>query len=454
MKRILIICNYFAPYNEVAAIRITKLARYMKSSGYDVSVLCEKRTGGVEDEILKKDAEGIRVLRIENSARIKKLLSFLTDRMKGIKEKKYEDLDHRVRLNRDSGNYEFYPFETAYPVIGSIDYLLELLRQYDLFTKAVKFLKEHGEYDYCLSSYGDYFGLLAGRYYKKRHPLTRWIFDIRDPVCRYKFTPDYVRPIAAHLEKTACTSADAITAVTRHLCGLYKKHNPNTYFIPNGFDRSDRVGLKARRLSGDRLCFVYTGSMYGGLQDFSILFSCIRELSEGGKLDINRMEFHFAGRETAFPVFQKQAAKYGLGENCVNHGRLPRKESLELQMGADILLACGWDYKAGLVGNISGKLLEYMSAGRPVILIMNGDTKRNEVSIIMNKCRLGFVYEQANHDRDKKALNAYLTRKYEEFRSEGHIRFEADQEETGRFDYRILSKKMAAVLKGRGGKGK
>ena len=42
-KRILIVCNYFAPENVIASVRITKLAKYLRYNGYDVEVMAEKR---------------------------------------------------------------------------------------------------------------------------------------------------------------------------------------------------------------------------------------------------------------------------------------------------------------------------------------------------------------------------------------------------------------------------
>lgn len=52
-QKVLIICNYFAPDHTIAAVRTTKIAKYLRQSGYEVEVLTERKNGR-EDELLKK----------------------------------------------------------------------------------------------------------------------------------------------------------------------------------------------------------------------------------------------------------------------------------------------------------------------------------------------------------------------------------------------------------------
>lgn len=39
MKKILIACSIFAPDNEIASVKTTKIAKYLLKSGYDVEVI-------------------------------------------------------------------------------------------------------------------------------------------------------------------------------------------------------------------------------------------------------------------------------------------------------------------------------------------------------------------------------------------------------------------------------
>ena len=112
MKKILMVCNYFAPDNVIAAVRITKIAKYLNQRGYEVSVIAEQRQN-IEDEILGRDAEGIKVIRVNNSAGVLKFIAFYQKIIAPIKSKKYDNLDNRVKINPGTGKNEFYPFQTA-----------------------------------------------------------------------------------------------------------------------------------------------------------------------------------------------------------------------------------------------------------------------------------------------------------------------------------------------------
>ena len=75
-QRVLLICNYFAPDHAIAAVRTSKLAKYLKVNGYEVEVLAEKKDGG-EDGLLKNGVEDIRVFYAENSTRYIRFRSLL-----------------------------------------------------------------------------------------------------------------------------------------------------------------------------------------------------------------------------------------------------------------------------------------------------------------------------------------------------------------------------------------
>ena len=447
MKRIIILCNHFAPDNTIAAVRLTKIAKYLYQHNYEVIVFAEQKEGSIEDEILRKDAEGIQVIRSDNSAGIKKLLAIYRKAIAPVKSKRYADLDNRVKVNRKTGKPEFYPFETAHPFIGSLDYLMEMLRQYDLFRTAKQCLSEYTKTDYIFTSYGDFFGLFAGAYLHRRNRNVPWIFDIRDAVCRYKFTPQYVRWLAVLFEKYLWREADCITAVSKGICRrIPKKYRYKVHCVTNGYDRKDREGIAAERGNHDKLRFAYTGAMYGGMQNLSPLFECIRRLITGQKLSADKVEFLFAGKESAYEVFKSQAQKYQLDDNCIYCGKITRADSLKLQMESDILLVSSYDYQTGIGGVITGKALEYMSADKPVIAIINGDIEHSELREIIQSANLGFAYEEAHREEDKEALCRYLFEKYIEFEETGKLSHNPNRQGLRRFEYQYLGKKMMKII--------
>lgn len=448
MEKILVVCNHFAPDNTIAAVRVTKFAKQMKQSGYEVTVLAEKKTDNIEDEILKKDAIGIPVYRIDNSNRVKKINRLYKKIITPLKQKKYDNLDNRIRINKKTKKYEFYPFETAYPLLGSLDYLMELLRQYDLFCEAKELINQNIEIDIAFTSYGDFFSFFVGKYVHKKNKKVHWIFDIRDAMCRYKFTPKYVRWIAHRYESYVWKEADCITAVSKGICShVPKKYWEKVHCITNGYDKNDREDI-INGAKNERLRFAYTGAMYGGLRNLSPIFENIAKLIEMDKVKKDNIEFDFAGKKSAYEIFVSQADKYGIGNICMYQGQLTRKESLKLQMEANILLVSSFDYETDVGGVITGKALEYMSANKPIIAVINGDIENSELAEIIKTANLGFAYEESKHEKDIQEMYQYLLEKYNEFQEKGELVHNPNREVLAKYDYQNLGRKMMKIVDG------
>lgn len=445
-KKILLICNYFAPDNTIAAVRTSKLAKYLKQNGYEIQVIAEKKNAATEDEILKKDTEGIEVCYAYQSKFYKTFYKKYQEIIQPYKQKRFNNLENRYRINPKTGNMEFYPFETAYPFLGSLDYVVGLIKQYDLFLDIKKVLRKCNDFDCVITSYGDAFSLFAGRYFHKYHKETPWIFDIRDAVYRYKFTPCYVSWIAKLYEKQIWKNADCILGVSKGICRrVPSKYRKKVHCLTNGYDISDRDRLSMVRLDTPKLIFTYTGSMYGGIQDLSVLFQAVREAVSRGEIDEDGLEFHYAGNDLAYEIFKSQAQKYELGKNCVTHGKLSHKEALALQQQSDVLIVASYDYQNNQGGVITGKALEYMSAQRPIVAIIMGDIEQSELADIIRRTKLGIAYEDA-HKEDYDKLYAYICRLYKEFAETGEIEHNPDKKELRKYDYRNLCKRFIKIM--------
>lgn len=446
-RKILLICNYFAPDNMIAAVRTSKLAKYLQRNGYEIQVIAEKKDVAVEDEILKKDTKGVNVCHAHQSGFYKALYKKYQEIIRPYKEKRFDNLENRYKKNPKTGNMEFYPFETAYPFLGSLDFIVGLMKQYDLFLSVKKLLRQCKDFDYVITSYGDTFSLFAGRYYHKYHKETPWIFDIRDAVYRYKFTPCYVSWIAKIFERQIWRNADCILGVSKGICRRVPlKYRKKVHCLTNGYDLPDREHLSTERLGKNKLIFTYTGSMYGGLQDLSVLFKAVREVVNRGVIDEDGFAFHYAGNDPAYEIFKRQAQKYELGKNCVTHGKLSHKDSLELQQQSDVLIVVSYDYQNNQGGVITGKALEYMSAGKPVIAVIMGDIERSELADIIRNAKLGFAYEDAHKEADYDKLCIYLCKLYKEFAETGKIEHNPDKKELRKYDYRNLCKRLIKIM--------
>ena len=129
MKRILLICNYFAPDNTIAAVRTSKLAKYLRQNGYEVQVITEKKEINIEDELLKLDTEGIKVYYAYQSKFYKRFYNIYHKIIEPHKKKRFDNLENRYKINPKTGHEEFYTYEAAYPILGSLDYIVQLIKR-------------------------------------------------------------------------------------------------------------------------------------------------------------------------------------------------------------------------------------------------------------------------------------------------------------------------------------
>lgn len=444
-KKILIVCNYFAPENTIAAVRTSNLAKFFSEEGYAVDFVTERKKIKIIDNSLLDGLSQVHVYYLENGIFCKKVHNFYDNITKKARKKRMSCLNNREKINPKTGNIEFYPFETAYPVMGSFDYLIEQYRQKNL-AKNIMQVTNNKEYDYMITSYGDSFAFFCGRTYKRKHRNTYWIFDIRDAIYRYKFTPDYVKWIPLSYEKYIWKNADAIVGVSKGICNrVSRKYSNKVSCITNGYDK-DISNLTSERMLEDKMTFVYTGSMYGGLQNLSDFFEVVDRLVNCKQIDREKLAFIYAGNESAYYIFRGQAEKYNLDNQCVYYGKINRQSAIELQKKSDILLMASYDYKDNNGGVITGKLFEYMASQKPVIAIVTGDGINSEVSQIISDTRIGICIEKAAGEEKKQLLSDYIIKQYNHFINREPIEYNPNIAEVQKYDYKNISKKYLKLI--------
>jgi hypothetical protein len=130
----------------------------------------------------------------------------------------------------------------------------------------------------------------------------------------------------------------------------------------NGYDPALVDPARAVRVPGGPLRVVYTGSIYPGRRDPSLLFEAIRHLGAGP--DEVLVEFYGTAPHHVWPI----AERHGVGACVRVHPPIRQPEAVQKQLEADVLLLMQWDDPREQ-GNVPGKLFEYLGARRPVLLI-------------------------------------------------------------------------------------
>jgi glycosyltransferase involved in cell wall biosynthesis len=202
---------------------------------------------------------------------------------------------------------------------------------------------------------------------------TPWIADLRDG---WTFDPPRpawptrVQAVAdAGLEQAVLRRADRILAVTRPIASdLERRLGLPTTVITNGFDPDERPAQIAPPLDPTRHSLVHTGRMNVVGRSPTAFFQGLHDYLQRRPDGAQRLEVVLAG-----PVSAEQRtllADERLEGLVRSVGSLERAETLALQRHADTLLvlAEGNDVRPSR-SIATGKLFEYLAAGRPVLVL-------------------------------------------------------------------------------------
>ncbi len=190
-----------------------------------------------------------------------------------------------------------------------------------------------------------------------------WSFDVPD---RPPYPLRAQRALDRALERAVARRADALTAVTDPIAeDLRERLGGRATTITNGFDPLEEVADDgASLLRADRVSLVYTGSLaYGGSHPDALL-AALRWLVKERPEVAGVLEVVFAGT-----LGQGERAAIddpSLGGVARTVGPLPRPQTLALQRAADALLVIAPDRRPSVA---TGKLFEYLAAGRPILVL-------------------------------------------------------------------------------------
>lgn len=441
MKHILIVSYFFAPQNQIGAVRPTKLAKYLTRMGYRVTVLCGHAPGALADPLLSRDLAELADVRV---IRERSLMRWWKER------------GERRTAPRPAPT----PFQPPAPTpaqtpapprksagTGRLHHLLDVLYRWLLWradkafaNACVRALRKRGEhFDVVLSSYGPASVHTVANRLKRLRIADKWIADFRDEAAapfrwQRSWLARYLRAIKAQ--------ADAVTAVSGGVAQVMGLTN-ETAVIPNGFDSDDAAHLPAPALDAGFLHVAYCGQLYRAQRDLRPVFAAVAALRAQNEPLAARVRFHYAGRQGA--DFIAQAATYGLAGAVVDHGMLTREGSLALQRAADALLAATWNTRTQQ-GVVTGKLLEYFMADKPVLCCVSGDVPHSEAAALIRRTGAGVAHEQALGEQDNAPLAAYVLRLLRARFAGDPSPYAPNRAEIAAYDYRRTAERMAAVV--------
>lgn len=416
MNKVLIISFAFPPKLAIGSQRPYRLSKYLPEFGWEAVILTIKRQGKLPAEV--------RVI-----------------------ETDYKDITRNIKtgrsVNNDNINTELKSNWSPLSIWKKhiVKFIKEIVRYpddqkgwYKFALKAASQFLINEKVDAIISTSYPVTSHLVAKQLKKRFKIP-WIADLRDLWTQnpYVEKSGLIRILETRLEVKTLSDADLIVTVTKPWIKTLKQlHRDKTvYCVTNGYDNEEYDKLDSNL--SDKFTITYTGTLYNGKRDPSLLFSVIRQLINENKIDKNLIEVRFYSNNEAW--LSETVKKYDLADIVHIYGYLPREEILKKQRESQILLLLLWDNK-NEEGFCPGKLYEYFGARRPIIATGWHRSIVRELLEATNAGRFGESFH---------SLENILLVYYQEFMENGAVSWKSNSK-INDYSYRAITKRYSEIL--------
>ena len=263
----------------------------------------------------------------------------------------------------------------------------------------------------------------------------RWVADLRDPlVANPQRRADSVATRAkqstnAQLARLVARRADAISAVSETIADEMRALEPKGPLrtIANGCDFDDFAGLEYR--FAPRFRITHAGSFFGRRDPRPFL----QALADSGLDAVARFVGDFRTSDADW------AATLGLDDRLELVGYASHAQAVGLERDSEALLLLIPDADGRGKGVLSGKVFEYLAAGRPILAVVPPD---GAAADLIRETGSGVVVAPDDVD----GIRAALEDLHERFRNGGLPPVELPEEVRERLSRRARVEEMAALL--------
>jgi hypothetical protein len=248
------------------------------------------------------------------------------------------------------------------------------------YGKARKIIRDE-QIDLVITSGPPHSTHLIGKKLQEKLNIT-WIADFRDPWSELYYNKElprmaWAKKLDASLEKQVLEKSDAVMTIGPSLMNLLSGKVPGRqdkfHFILNGYD--DEALRKVDVISDNFFRITFIGQ-FAMVQPHEGLFRALSDFCEEYSDDTGTMKLCLAGTidEHILALFAKLP-----GIKVEHYGRVPHLEALSLMKSSQVLLNSLAEMETAKI-LISGKLMEYISTGNPILCI--GDPEGDAAGLL------------------------------------------------------------------------
>jgi hypothetical protein len=234
---------------------------------------------------------------------------------------------------------------------------------------------------------------LVGLHLKNKLDIN-WIADLRDPWTEIYynellFQTNYAKNVNKRLEKKVLETANKVTTVGPTLAALLADKLASTQkakvnVLYNGYDSDKMAGLPAYTKS-NKFIISFIGILSDS-QPINAFVDGLRLFFMDVDDSINNVEFHSAGEVSN--GIEQNLLQVMPATRIIKHGYLPHQKALAQMSASDLLFNSLAEMPESKL-LISGKLMEYLASGRPVLCL--GDTS-GDAANLLNKFERSAIF--------------------------------------------------------------
>ncbi len=399
-KKVLVITYYWPPSGGSGVQRWVYFCKYLKDFGYDPIVLTvddKSAAYRIKDETLLSQIDTISVFKTKTRDPLK----FYSYLISGNKNKVIPSGE----VNNSSKGW----FNKVATFIRGNFFIPDARKGWNRYAyKKAMELIESEEIQYLITTGPPQSTHLVGRKIKRKLPNIKWIADFRDPWVDIYYNQDLPRMKWAikkdqSLEKSVLTSADHILSVGSRLSDLlFKKVNVNQErfsHIYNGYDAEVMDAIKIESHDHFEMSFVGTltrkQSYSAGIEMLKLVVESFQHLD---------LRFCFAGNIE--PEIMEEFENALPSVKFIQKGYISHQKAQRLIKNSQLL----FNFLAEMTHSeilISGKQMEYIATGNPILCI--GNTK-GELAAIMEDIPNGAVFEKTEIPQGAEFIQTIISR--------------------------------------------